>query len=253
MTVHDQALATPGAQPSDTALPRHIGVIMDGNGRWARARGKPRTEGHRAGVQALQKLVRMTGERGIEYLTVFSFSSENWRRPQEEITFLFNLMRRFVASDLERLVKNGVKVTVLGERERLDPAICRLIDDVEQRTGGGDRLRLNLAFNYGSQLELVRAAREIAEEAVAGRLAPADITPQTLSDHLYTAGMPDPDLIVRTAGEKRLSNFLLWQAAYAEFVFVDETWPEFDERVFERVLAEYGRRQRRFGGLEPRE
>ncbi len=253
MTVHDHALATPAPQRSDAVLPRHIGVIMDGNGRWARARGKPRTEGHRAGVERLQELVRMTGERGIPYLTAFSFSSENWRRPQEEISFLFNLMRRFVASDLERLVKNRVKVTVLGERDGLEPAICRLIDEVEERTKDGDRLRLNLAFNYGSQLELVRAAREIAEAAVAGRLAPADITVHTLSDHLYTAGMPDPDLIVRTAGEKRLSNFLLWQAAYAEFVFVDETWPEFDETVFERVLAEYGRRQRRFGGLGPEE
>lgn len=253
MTAHDQALASPVPHSADAALPRHIGVIMDGNGRWARARGKPRTEGHRAGVQALQKLVRMTAERGIAYLTVFSFSSENWRRPQEEISFLFNLMRTFVATDLEQLVENGVKVTVLGERDGLDSAICRLIEQVERRTAGGNRLRLNLAFNYGSQIELTRAARQIAEEAVAGRLDPAEITPQTLADHLYTVGMPDPDLIVRTAGEKRLSNFLLWQAAYAEFVFVDETWPEFDEQVFERVLRDYGQRQRRFGGLGPEE
>ncbi|MEX0627024.1 MAG: polyprenyl diphosphate synthase, partial [Cucumibacter sp.] len=188
----DPALAPIAPLPAEVALPRHVGVIMDGNGRWATARGKPRTEGHKAGVEALQRLIRLAGERGIPYLTVFSFSSENWRRPQEEINFLFNLLRRFVASDLEKLVKGRVKVVVLGERDRLDAATCALIDQVETRTRGGDRLQLNIAFNYGSQIELARATREIAEAAVAGRLDPAAITPETVGAHLYTAGIPDP-------------------------------------------------------------
>ncbi len=230
-------------------LPKHVGVIMDGNGRWAAARGKPRTEGHHAGVEALRLLIRLAGERGISFVTVFSFSSENWRRPKDEINFLFDLIRRFVASDLEKLVRNRVKVVVIGERGELDAATRALIDQVESRTRDGDRLQLNVAFNYGAQAELVRAVRAIAKGARDGRIDPEAITAELVTRHLYTSGIPDPDLILRTGGEKRLSNFLLWQSAYAEFIFVDEAWPEFNEAIFERVLEEFSRRQRRFGGL----
>jgi undecaprenyl diphosphate synthase len=194
-------------------------------------------------------LVETAGEQGVEFLTVFSFSSENWRRPKEEIKFLFNLLRQFVESDLQRLVENGVKVVVIGRRAGLEKAILSLIDEVESRTQAGRAMQLNLAFNYGAQLELADAARALAERAARGEITPADITPELLETELATAGVPPVDVIFRTGGEQRLSNFMLWQSAYAEFVFMDEPWPEFDAAMFARLLAEYGARQRRFGGL----
>jgi undecaprenyl diphosphate synthase len=231
-------------------IPVHLGVIMDGNGRWAKARGKLRTEGHVQGVQSLRNTVQYCIKYGVSYLTVFSFSSENWRRPPEEVSFIFNLLRRFVASDLQRLIRNNVKVRIIGTRTGLDASLIRLIDDVEAKTAANTGLVLVVAFNYGGRAEIAEAARRLAEDAVAGRIDPASIDEAALGRALYTSDMPDPDIIIRTSGEQRLSNFLLWQSAYAELIFVEENWPDFDEASFLRVLDVYSLRERRYGGLE---
>lgn len=238
--------AEPG---SGLRIPAHLGVIMDGNGRWAKQRGKRRTEGHVEGVKALRGLVEHCITYGVSYLTVFSFSSENWTRPPDEVSFIFKLLRRFVASDLQRLIRNNVKVRIIGTRVGLEPSLIRLIDDVEAKTERNTGLTLVVAFNYGSKAEIAAAARHLALEVAAGRLDPQAIDETMLGDALMTAGLPDPDLIIRTSGEQRLSNFLLWQSAYAEFVFVDEHWPDFDEASFVRVLEAYSMRDRRFGGI----
>ncbi|MFK4809077.1 isoprenyl transferase [Devosia sp. ZW T5_3] len=238
------------APPASLRIPAHIGVIMDGNGRWAKARGKRRTEGHIEGVKALRNLVELCINYGVANLTVFSFSSENWTRPKDEIVFIFNLLRRFVASDLQRLIRNNVQVRIIGSRDGLEPSLIRLIDDVEAKTAANTGLLLIVAFNYGGKAEIVDATRRIAAEVAAGRLAPSDITEATIEAALYTTGIPHPDVIVRTSGEQRISNFLLWQAAYSEFVFVDEYWPDFDEATFLRVLEIFSQRVRRFGGIE---
>ncbi|WP_316354579.1 isoprenyl transferase [Devosia sp.] len=246
----DPAINTEFAQRPRLRIPAHLGVIMDGNGRWAQARGKRRTEGHIEGVKALRNLVELCITYGVGHLTVFSFSSENWTRPKDEISFIFNLLRRFVASDLQRLIRNNVRVRIIGSREGLEPSLVRLIDDVEAKTAANTGLVLIVAFNYGGKAEIAEAARKLAREVAAGRLSPEDITEERLAGALYTAGLPDPDLIIRTSGEQRISNFLLWQAAYAEFVFVEENWPDFDEASFVRVLEAFSRRDRRFGGIE---
>lgn len=230
-------------------IPVHLGVIMDGNGRWAKLRGKRRTEGHVEGVKALRALVENCITYGVSYLTVFSFSSENWTRPPDEISFIFNLLRRFVASDLQRLIRNNVKVRIIGTREGLEPSLVRLIDDVEAKTVHNTGLTLVVAFNYGGKAEIAAAARHLAREVAAGRLDPEAINEDRLAGALTTVGLPDPDVIIRTSGEQRLSNFLLWQAAYSEFVFVEENWPDFDEACFVRVLETYTTRDRRFGGI----
>jgi len=237
------------ATGANLRIPAHIGVIMDGNGRWAKARGKLRTEGHVEGVRALRNLVELCITYGVDYLTVFSFSSENWTRPKDEVSFIFNLLRRFVASDLQRLIRNNVKVRIIGVREGLEPSLVRLIEEVEAKTEANSGFTLVVAFNYGGKAEIVEAARVLAREVAAGRLAPEAITEERLGNALYTAGLPDPDLIIRTSGEQRISNFLLWQAAYSEFVFVPEYWPDFDESSFLRVLETYSLRDRRFGGI----
>ncbi|SFZ82042.1 undecaprenyl diphosphate synthase [Devosia enhydra] len=245
----DPAISPRSGHTSGLKIPGHLGVIMDGNGRWATARGKPRTEGHVAGVRALRRLVELCIRYGVAHLTVFSFSSENWSRPHEEISFIFALLRRFVATDLESLMSNNVKVRIIGLREGLDPSLCRLIDDVERRTADNTGLNLIVAFNYGGKADIVQATRQIAAEVAAGRLAPSAITEDTINRALYTSGIPDPDVIVRTSGEQRVSNFLLWQGAYAELIFVEENWPDFDENSFLRVLEAYSARDRRFGGV----
>ncbi|MFN4211334.1 MAG: isoprenyl transferase [Devosia sp.] len=234
-------------------IPNHLGVIMDGNGRWAKARGKRRTEGHIEGVKALRNLVQLCIRYGVAHLTVFSFSSENWTRPKDEISFIFNLLRRFVASDLQNLIRNNVRVRIIGSREGLEPSLVRLIEDVEAKTASNTGLVLIVAFNYGGKAEIADATRRIAREVAAGRLSPEAITEDTIAGALYTAGLPDPDLIIRTSGEQRISNFLLWQAAYSEFVFVDEYWPDFDEASFVRVLETFALRDRRFGGIEAKQ
>jgi undecaprenyl diphosphate synthase len=234
----------------DLKIPGHVGVIMDGNGRWAKARGKPRTEGHIEGVKALRRLVELCITYGVRHLTVFSFSSENWSRPKEEISFIFGLLRRFVASDLERLIRNNVRVRIIGDRHSLEASLCRLIDDVEGKTVHNTGLELIVAFNYGGKAEITEAVRRIARDVQAGTIRPEDIAEATIERALYTSGIPDPDIIIRTSGEQRISNFLLWQAAYSELVFVEDNWPDFDERTFLHVLEEYSMRERRFGAVE---
>ncbi len=236
----------------DLRIPVHVGVIMDGNGRWAKARGKPRTEGHIAGVKALRGLVESCINFGVAHLTVFSFSSENWTRPKDEISFIFGLLRRFVASDLEKLHRNNVRVKIIGSREGLDDSLRRLIAEVEATTAMNTGLKLQVAFNYGGKAEIADAVRRIASLVAAGRLKAEDITEETIGRALYTSGIPDPDIIIRTSGEQRFSNFLLWQGAYSELVFVEENWPDFDEAAFLRVLEDYSSRDRRFGGVEAR-
>ncbi|WEK05921.1 MAG: isoprenyl transferase [Candidatus Devosia phytovorans] len=246
----DPAMNVEVAQRPRLRIPTHLGVIMDGNGRWAKARGKRRTEGHIEGVKSLRNLVELCINYGVAHLTVFSFSSENWTRPKDEISFIFNLLRRFVASDLQRLIRNNVKVRIIGSRQGLEPSLIRLIDDVEAKTQANTGLVLIVAFNYGGKAEIADATRHLAREVAAGRLSPEDITEDSIAGALYTAGLPDADLIIRTSGEQRISNFLLWQAAYAEFVFVDEYWPDFNEASFIKVLETFAQRDRRFGGIE---
>jgi undecaprenyl diphosphate synthase len=229
--------------------PRHVAIIMDGNGRWAAARGLPRVEGHRRGVDALRKAVRAARELGISYLTIFSFSSENWSRPKSEIMDLLGLLRRFVRNDLADLHKSNVRVRIIGERDGLDRDIRLLLEEAEDLTRNNSGLTLIVAFNYGARQEIARAARRLAEEVVSGRLAAEAITPDLLTRNLDAPEVPDPDVIVRTSGEQRLSNFLLWQAAYSELVFVPIHWPDFDRAALEAAIAEYRRRERRFGGL----
>jgi undecaprenyl diphosphate synthase len=232
--------------------PRHIAIIMDGNGRWAGERGLPRAEGHRRGVESVRCTVKASLALGVTHLTLFSFSSENWSRPQQEIRDLFGLMRSFVRRDLADLHKNGVKIRIIGTRVGLDGDILRLIDDAALLTKNNSALHLTIAFNYGARDEIARAASRIAEAVAEGSLAPADITPERFGSYLDTADLPDPDLLIRTSGELRLSNFLLWQIAYSEFVFVDTYWPDFSRETLEAAIAEYQRRIRRFGGLKAR-
>lgn len=227
--------------------PAHVAVIMDGNGRWAKSRGLPRTAGHKKGVDAVRRTVEAAGELGIDYLTIFSFSSENWRRPEEEVSDLMQLLRFYLRSEIADLHRNGVRLRVIGDRSRLSNDITALIENAEALTGDNRKLTLVVALSYGSRQEITLAARRLAEEVRAGTLDPADITEDRFSEHLFTADIPDPDLIVRTSGEKRISNFLLWQAAYAELVFVDTLWPDFTKRDLEAAIEEFHRRERRFG------
>ena len=245
----DEITETLGSRSEGFDVPRHVAIIMDGNGRWAAARGLPRVEGHRRGVEALRKTVRAAGELGISVLTIFSFSSENWSRPQSEIRDLLSLLRRFIRNDLVELHKSNVRVRVIGERDDLDPDIRRLLQEAEDLTQGNDGLILVVAFNYGARQEIARAARRLAAEVAAGRLAASDITQELLARQLDAPDLPDPDVIIRTSGEQRLSNFLLWQAAYSELVFVPINWPDFDRAALESTIAEFRRRERRFGGL----
>ncbi|MCZ4273033.1 isoprenyl transferase [Maritalea porphyrae] len=228
-------------------LPVHIGVIMDGNGRWAQARGKHRTEGHRAGVEALRRLITCAVEFDIKYLTIFSFSSENWQRPADEVNTILGLMKKFVASDVGTFVQNNVRVRILGSRVGLNNSVLKMIDDAEQRTQHCTGLQLNVAFNYGARSEMLDAAKSIAAKVASGEIQLDDIDENLFSQSLYTTGLPDPDVIFRTSGEQRLSNFLLWQAAYSEFVFSEEYWPDFDRASFLRLLDAYTGRKRRFG------
>ncbi len=232
-----------------TAMPQHVAIIMDGNGRWAHARGLPRSAGHRKGVEALRGAVRAAGEMGIEYLTIFSFSSENWSRPPAEVSFLLDLMRHFVRQDVAELHRENVRIKIIGERSDLAADIVALIEETEQRTRSNTGLTLIVAFNYGSRQEIAVAARELAIAVREGRVAPESITPELLGSYLATEGIPDPDLLIRTSGEQRLSNYLLWQCAYTEFVFVDEFWPDFNRETLQRAIAEYLTRERRFGGI----
>jgi undecaprenyl diphosphate synthase len=242
--------AAPATKASDQSdAPAHVAIIMDGNGRWAAQRGLPRVEGHRRGVEALRRTVRASHELGIRYLTIFSFSSENWSRPASEIGDLFGLLRRFIRNDLATLHRDGVRVRVIGEREGLDADICALLGEAEELTRFNTKLTLVVAFNYGSRQEIARAAQRLAREVAEGRRDPATIDADAIGGRLDMPDIPDPDLIIRTSGEQRLSNFLMWQAAYSELVFVPIHWPDFDKAALEGAIAEFGRRERRFGGL----
>ena len=230
--------------------PRHIAIIMDGNGRWAKARGLPRVAGHKAGVDALRGIVRAAGDKGLEFLTLFAFSSENWSRPNSEVTELMGLLKLFIRRDLNKLHSQNVRVRIIGARDDLASDICVLLNEAEKLTAANSGLTLVIAFNYGARDELTRAMRQIAEAIAAGQMKPDAITAEMISERLDTADIPDPDLIIRTSGEMRLSNFLLWQAAYSEFLFAPEYWPDFKPAHLFAAIDEYRKRVRRFGGLE---
>jgi undecaprenyl diphosphate synthase len=236
------------AQLPTGTVPSHIAIIMDGNGRWAKARLLPRVMGHRAGVAAVRSTVRAASKLGITYLTLFGFSSENWKRPQTEVNDLMGLLRMYIRSDLEELHSNGVEIRIIGAKTRLEGDILDLIEEAQAKTRGNTRLKLTIAFNYGGQDEIIDAVRQIAVEVEAGRLKPDDIDRTVFGSHLATAGIPDPDLVIRTSGEQRLSNFLLWQTAYSEFVFIDTLWPDFSELHLAAAIRQYQARDRRFGG-----
>ena len=231
-------------------VPRHVAIIMDGNGRWAAARGLPRSAGHKAGIDGLRRAVKAAADFGIEYLTIYSFSTENWTRPKTEVAFLLELLRRFISQDVAELHAAGVKIKIIGDRENLEPKLASMLNDAEKLTAGNSKLNLVVAFNYGSRQEIARAAQAVAKAVLAGGLNPHLISDEMFGKYLDTAGMPDPDLLIRTGGEERISNFLLWQCAYTEFVFVPEFWPDFSANIFGRAIAEFNSRERRFGGVK---
>lgn len=228
---------------------RHVAIIMDGNGRWAKARGLPRTAGHREGVEAARRAVRGARDLGLRYLTLYSFSTENWRRPAGEVRDLMGLLKEFIIDDLPSLSKEGVKIRIIGDKESLSADIKMLVRRAEKETAHNEDFVLQIAFNYGGRDEIARAARAAGEAVKAGKLDPSEITPDRFSQFLDTASAPDPDLVIRTSGEQRVSNFLLWQAAYAEYIFLDVLWPDFNEDVLRQAADEYCGRERRYGGV----
>ena len=229
--------------------PRHVAIIMDGNGRWAKMRGLPRTAGHKRGAESVRNAVSAARKLGISYLTLFGFSSENWKRPEGEVRALMGLLRLYLRGEVEELHKNGVRLRILGERSRLDPDIVSLIEHAEAKTRDNSELTLLLALSYGSRQEMVLATRKLAAEAKAGLIDPEEIDEDVLAGRLFTAGLPDPDLLIRTSGECRISNFLLWQCAYAEMLFLDTLWPDFGEADLERAVRDFICRERRFGAV----
>ncbi|QKS01057.1 isoprenyl transferase [Sphingomonas sp. CL5.1] len=241
--------SAPALASGGGVLPRHVAIIMDGNGRWAKKRFLPRVAGHRAGVEAVRAVSRAARAMGIEALTLYAFSSENWRRPEEEVGDLMGLLRLFIRSDLAELVRENVRLRVIGDFRRFPGDVVALIEDALARTAANTGPVLVIALNYGGQAELTEAARRLAARAAAGEIDPASIAPATIEAELETRDLPPLDLLIRTSGEHRLSNFLLWQAAYAELLFVDTLWPDFGAAELEAAVADFGRRQRRFGGL----
>ena len=230
-------------------VPRHVAIIMDGNGRWAKKRHLPRLAGHKKGIEAARATVRAAGDLGIEVLTLYAFSSENWRRPEEEVSDLMGLLRIFIQTDIEELAGNGVQLRIIGDYQVLAPDIVKLIDAAIARTAMNSKTVLAIALNYGSHAEIVRATRAIAERVSKGTLAPHEITAGMIESLLYTADLPPPDLLIRTSGEKRLSNFLMWQLAYSEFLFVDTLWPDFGAADLANAITDFSQRQRRYGGV----
>ena len=237
---------TPGAAATP---PLHVAIVMDGNGRWAKRRGLPRTLGHRAGVEALKRIVEAAPAMNIRWLTVFGFSTENWSRPAAEVAELMALPKRYFETDLARLEREGVCVRVIGARTGLSRDLVKICSEAEARTAGNDRFHLNVAFNYGGKADIVEAARRFAEQVAAGRAEPGDLTEDGFERLLATAASPPPDLIVRPSGEQRLSNFMLWQAAYAEFVFQDVLWPDYSAEHLKAAIAEFQTRNRRYGAV----
>ena len=229
-------------------IPRHVAIIMDGNGRWAKQRHLPRVAGHKAGVEAVRKTVRAAGDLGLEALTLYAFSSENWKRPEDEVSDLMGLLKRFILADIEEFAANDVRLKVIGDYRAFAPDVVALIDDALARTGGNKRTTLAVALNYGSHDEIARAARTLAQDAVAGLIQPEAIDAAAIEARLDTADMPPLDLIIRSSGEQRLSNFLLWQSAYAELYFTELLWPDFDGAELNKAFECFATRQRRFGG-----
>ncbi|MEO9336904.1 isoprenyl transferase [Mesorhizobium sp. SB112] len=245
---------TPEATENRTMTnPAHVAIIMDGNGRWAKERGLPRVAGHRSGVEALRRIVRAVGQKGIPWLTVYAFSSENWTRPQSEVSDLMGLLKIFIHKDLNELHGNGVRVRIVGEREGLQPEIRKLLEAAEEKTAENRNMTLVIAFNYGGRDEILRAAKRMARAAMDGDLQLESVTAETFGGFLDTAGIPDPELVIRTSGEMRLSNFLLWQAAYSELVFMPCYWPDFTSDHLNQALDQFSRRERRFGGRTEQE
>jgi undecaprenyl diphosphate synthase len=240
-------MSTVPSHSDEAPAPTHLAIIMDGNGRWAKSRGLPRIEGHRRGADAVRTAVSCSVKYGVRYLTLYSFSSENWKRPIQEVDDLMGLLKRYLQSEIADLHKNGVRLRVIGERADLKPDIIKLIEEAESFTANNVQLDLIVALSYGGRAEITKAVRKIAGEVATGRVAPEDIDEAMVAAQLDTAGIPDPDIIVRTSGEQRISNFLLWQMAYTEFVFVDTLWPDFCERDYVNVISEFRRRERRFG------
>ncbi|UKV16715.1 isoprenyl transferase [Thalassospiraceae bacterium SW-3-3] len=236
--------------PSDLqVVPRHVAIIMDGNGRWAKLRGKPRTMGHRSGVEAVRRTVEAAAEIGIEYLTLYGFSTENWKRPESEVSDLMGLLRLFIKRELATLHKNGVRIRIIGDRTRFDDDIRVLLANAEERTQDNTRLNLTIALSYGARAEITDAVRLIAQKVAAGKIRPDAIDENMVEAHLMTVGMPDPDLLIRTSGEQRISNFLLWQSAYTEFVFDQVLWPDFGREHLEKAIENFAGRERRFGAV----
>ena len=237
------------AQPAPSPGPRHVAVIMDGNGRWAKSRGRPRVAGHRRGADAVKRVVRGAGELGIPVLTLFAFSTENWTRPADEVSDLMGLLRHYLRHELEELRKNGARLRVVGNRDGLAADIVKDIADAEKATQANTRIDVNICINYGARDEILRATRRLAAQVAAGELSVDRIDEARFERELLTAGIPDPDLLIRTSGEQRISNFLLWQAAYTELVFVDTLWPDFGKEHLEQAIAEFRKRERRYGGV----
>ncbi|HYW17640.1 MAG TPA: isoprenyl transferase [Allosphingosinicella sp.] len=248
MTVSSARQAPESAGGGSPGVPRHVAIIMDGNGRWAKARGLPRAAGHRQGAEAARKVLRAAGEAGVECLTLYAFSSENWRRPQDEINDLMGLLRFYITRELDALHKEGIRLRILGDHNAFQDDITKLVDEAVTRTAGNQRMTVAIALNYGARSELVQAARFLAERAERGEIRAADIDEAMVDESLDTYGLPPLDLLIRTSGEQRLSNFLLWQAAYSELLFVETLWPDFDGDCLRSALADYAGRDRRFGG-----
>lgn len=231
--------------------PRHVAIIMDGNGRWATQRGRPRLFGHHAGAKRVREIVEACPDLGVKYLTIFAFSTENWKRTQVEVAGLMSLFRRYITKEARALFQEGVRVRFIGDRVRLDAKLIALMDELEEMTETNDKVHLTIALNYGGRDEVARATKRLAQDVAEGRLNPADVDEETLPKYLDTYVLPDPDLVIRTSGEARISNFLLWQSAYAEYEFIDTLWPDFRREEFARLLASYGSRERRFGAVRP--
>lgn len=229
------------------AAPVHVAIIMDGNGRWAKARGLPRTAGHKRGAESVRRSIKAAINQNVRYLTLFGFSSENWKRPADEVQALMGLLRFYLKSEIRELAKEGVRLKVIGDRFRLESDIVSLIEEAEQSTASNTRLVLTIALSYGGRAEIIQATKNIAEAVKRGELTVDDITEETVTDRLFTSYLPDPDLLIRTSGEQRISNFLLWQCAYTEFVFLDTLWPDFSEEHFYTAINEYQGRDRRYG------
>ena len=228
----------------------HVAIIMDGNGRWAQMRGRPRLYGHHEGARRVRDILEACPDLGVGYLTIFAFSTENWKRTQAEVAGLMGLFRRYIQREAQALLRNGVRVRFIGDRIRLDDKLVQMMDDLELLTSGNDRIHLTIALNYGGRDEVTRAAKRLANEIEQGRLTHQEVDAETLARFLDTRFLPDPDLVIRTSGEARISNFLLWQSAYAEYEFVDTLWPDFTAAEFSRIIASYAGRERRFGAVK---